>query len=106
MSRAAKAEPRRHQVEADVVLVSVCRRPQPRKPNFDVEIDLRGSIVIDDRFITSAPNIQRIGYVTFRPIPSHIGDEDVVAAVGYMRSGHILDDSERGIYSFGSDLGQ
>ena len=56
------------QLEADVGLVAVGRRPYIQGLNLEkigVEVDSCGRIVIDDQFNTSVPNIKCIGYVTF-----------------------------------------
>ena len=78
-------------LEADVVLVSVGRRPYIKGlglENIGVEVDNRGRIVIDDQFNTSIPGIKCIGDVTFGPMLAHKAEEEGIAAVEYLKSGH------------------
>ena len=78
-------------LEADVVLVSVGRRPYTKGlglENIEVEVDNRGRIVIDDQFNTSIPGIKCIGDVTFGPMLAHKAEEEGIAAVEYLKSGH------------------
>ena len=79
------------QLEADVVLVAVGRRPYIQGLNLEkigVEVDSRGRIVIDDQFNTSVPNIKCIGDVTFGPMLAHKAEEEGIAAAEYIHSGH------------------
>ena len=67
------------QLEADVVLVAVGRRPYVEGLNLaaaGVELDNKGRIVIDDQFTTSAGNIKCIGDVTFGPMLAHKAEEE------------------------------
>ena len=67
------------QLEADVVLVSVGRRPYVDGLNLEaagVEVDNKGRIVIDDQFNTSVKNIKCIGDVTFGPMLAHKAEEE------------------------------
>ncbi|EKM79342.1 hypothetical protein AGABI1DRAFT_113912, partial [Agaricus bisporus var. burnettii JB137-S8] len=78
-------------LKADVVLVAVGRRPYTDGLNLEaagVEKDARGRVVIDDQFNTSAKNIRCIGDVTFGPMLAHKAEEEGVAAVEYIKSGH------------------
>lgn len=78
-------------VEADVVLVSVGRRPYTKGlglENIGVEVDNRGRIVIDDQFNTSIPGIKCIGDVTFGPMLAHKAEEEGIAAIEYIKAGH------------------
>ncbi|KAL0958993.1 hypothetical protein HGRIS_014307 [Hohenbuehelia grisea] len=77
--------------DADVVLVAVGRRPYVEGLNLEaigVEIDNKGRIVIDDQFNTSVKNIKCIGDVTFGPMLAHKAEEEGIAAVEYVKSGH------------------
>jgi len=68
-----------YQLEADVVLVAIGRRPHVDGLNLEaagVELDNRGRIVIDDQFTTSAKNIKCIGDVTFGPMLAHKAEEE------------------------------
>ncbi|KAF8178945.1 dihydrolipoyl dehydrogenase [Pholiota molesta] len=78
-------------LEADVVLVAVGRRPFTEGLNLEaagVEMDNRGRIVIDDQFTTSQKNIKCIGDVTFGPMLAHKAEEEGIAAVEFIKSGH------------------
>lgn len=79
------------QLEADVVLVAVGRRPYTQGLNLEkigVEIDPKGRIVIDDQFNTTAQNVKCIGDVTFGPMLAHKAEEEGVAAIEYIKKGH------------------
>lgn len=78
-------------LEADIVLVSVGRRPYTKGlglENIGLEVDNRGRIVIDDQFNTSISGIKCIGDVTFGPMLAHKAEEEGIAAVEYIKSGH------------------
>ncbi|KAF8132575.1 hypothetical protein EV363DRAFT_1328882 [Boletus edulis] len=78
-------------IEADVVLVAVGRRPYTEGLDLEaigVEKDNKGRIVIDDQFSTSVKNIKCIGDVTFGPMLAHKAEEEGIAAVEYLKSGH------------------
>ncbi|TFK19766.1 dihydrolipoamide dehydrogenase [Coprinopsis marcescibilis] len=78
-------------LDADVVLVSVGRRPYTEGLNLEaigVEVDNRGRIVIDDQFTTSIKNIKCIGDVTFGPMLAHKAEEEGIAAVEFIKHGH------------------
>jgi dihydrolipoamide dehydrogenase len=79
------------EIAADVVLVSVGRRPVTKGLNLEkigVEVDDKGRIIIDDQFNTSVKNIKCIGDVTFGPMLAHKAEEEGIAAVEYIKSGH------------------
>ncbi|KAI9434708.1 hypothetical protein H4582DRAFT_2100885, partial [Lactarius indigo] len=76
---------------ADVVLVAVGRRPYIQGlgvGNVGVEVDSRRRVVIDGQFNTSAPNIKCIGDVTFGPMLAHQVEEEGIAPLEYINSGH------------------
>lgn len=78
-------------LEADVVLVAIGRRPVTNGLNLDkigVEMDKRGRVVIDDQFNTTAKGIQAIGDVTFGPMLAHKAEEEGIAAVEILKTGH------------------
>jgi len=78
-------------LDADVVLVSVGRRPYVTGLNLEavgLEMDNKGRIIIDDQFNTSVKNIKCIGDVTFGPMLAHKAEEEGIAAVEYIKSGH------------------
>ena len=79
------------QLEANVVLVSVGRRPYTEGLNLEaagVEVDNKGRIVIDDQFNTSVKGIRCIGDVTFGPMLAHKAEEEGIAAVEHISKGH------------------
>ncbi|KIY61081.1 dihydrolipoyl dehydrogenase [Cylindrobasidium torrendii FP15055 ss-10] len=78
-------------LEADVVLVSVGRRPFTEGLNLEAagcSVDERGRVIIDDQFNTSVSNIKCIGDVTFGPMLAHKAEEEGIAAVEYIKHGH------------------
>ena len=79
------------QIEADVVLVAIGRRPVTKGLNLEaigVETDKRGRIVIDDQFNTSVKGVKCIGDVTFGPMLAHKAEEEGIAAVEIIKHGH------------------
>ena len=72
-------------------MVLVGRRPYTEGLNLEaigVEKDNKGRIIIDDQFSTSVKNIKCIGDVTFVPMLAHKAEEEGIAAVEYLKSGH------------------
>lgn len=79
------------QLEADVVLVAIGRRPVTAGLNLEaigVEVDGKGRIVIDDQYNTSVKGVKCIGDVTFGPMLAHKAEEEGIAAVEYLKHGH------------------
>lgn len=79
------------QLDADVVLVSVGRVPVTKNLGLEkigVEVDPRGRIVIDDQYNTSVQGVKCIGDVTFGPMLAHKAEEEGIAAVEYIKTGH------------------
>eukprot|EP00199_Chlamydomonas_sp_CCMP681_P000613 CAMPEP_0119107506 /NCGR_PEP_ID=MMETSP1180-20130426/10608_1 /TAXON_ID=3052 ORGANISM="Chlamydomonas cf sp, Strain CCMP681" /NCGR_SAMPLE_ID=MMETSP1180 /ASSEMBLY_ACC=CAM_ASM_000741 /LENGTH=501 /DNA_ID=CAMNT_0007093007 /DNA_START=22 /DNA_END=1527 /DNA_ORIENTATION=+ len=82
------------QMEADVVLVSIGRRPLVKNLGLEevgVVLDERGRIKVDDHFKTSVPSISAIGDCIHGPMLAHKAEEDGVAAVETMagKKGHV-----------------
>lgn len=78
-------------LEADVVLVAVGRRPYTKGLGLEkigVEVDNKGRIVIDDQFNTTVQGIKCIGDVTFGPMLAHKAEEEGIAAVEFIKTGH------------------
>ncbi|KAI6120181.1 hypothetical protein EV401DRAFT_2089073 [Pisolithus croceorrhizus] len=78
-------------LEADVVLVSVGRRPYTEGLNLEaagVQLDNKGRVVTDDQLATSAKHIKCIGDVTFGPMLAHKAEEEGIAAVEHIKHGH------------------
>ena len=73
--------------EADVVLISVGRRPCTAglfAEGFAVDLIERGFIAVDDKFATSVPNIYAVGDVIGRIQLAHAAEAQGIAAVEYM----------------------
>ena len=71
--------------------MAIGRRPYVEGLNLEaigVELDSKGRIVIDDQFNTSVKNIKCIGDVTFGPMLAHKAEEEGIAAVEFIKSGH------------------
>ncbi|GJE96102.1 dihydrolipoyl dehydrogenase [Phanerochaete sordida] len=78
-------------LEADVVLLAIGRRPFTKGLNLEkigVEMDNKGRIVIDDQFNTTVQNVKCIGDVTFGPMLAHKAEEEGIAAVEFIKTGH------------------
>lgn len=78
-------------MDADVVLVSIGRRPYTEGlglENAGVEKDEKGRLVIDQEYRTKVSNIRVIGDCTFGPMLAHKAEEEAVAAVEYIKKGH------------------
>ncbi|HYD05042.1 MAG TPA: dihydrolipoyl dehydrogenase [Reyranella sp.] len=81
-------------VEADVVLVSIGRRPFVEGLGLDkagVKLSPRGRIEVDAHFQTSVPGIHAIGDVIDGPMLAHKASEDGVACVETLagQKGHV-----------------
>ncbi|KAJ1957219.1 dihydrolipoamide dehydrogenase precursor [Dipsacomyces acuminosporus] len=79
-------------LEADVVLLSVGRRPYTEGlglENVGIKPDAKGRIELaDGQFRTSVPNIRVIGDVTVGPMLAHKAEEEGIAAVEYITNGY------------------
>ena len=81
-------------LEADVVLVAVGRKPNTEGLGLDslnMEIDRNGFITTNEKFQTSISNIYAIGDVIRGPMLAHKAEEDGVAAVEIINgeAGHV-----------------
>ncbi|EMG50178.1 LPD1 Dihydrolipoyl dehydrogenase [Candida maltosa Xu316] len=79
------------EIEADVLLVAIGRRPYTEGLNFEaigLEKDNKGRLVIDDQFKTKHDHIRVIGDVTFGPMLAHKAEEEGIAAAEYIKKGH------------------
>lgn len=79
------------QLDADVLLVAIGRRPYTKGLNFEkvgLEQDDKGRLVIDSQFRTSHPHIRVIGDVTYGAMLAHKAEEEGIAAAEYMKHGH------------------
>jgi dihydrolipoamide dehydrogenase len=82
------------ELEADVVLVSVGRKPNTAGlalENIGISTDQRGIIEINDHFQTKVPNIYAVGDVVRGNMLAHKAEEEAVAAVEMMNgiAGHV-----------------
>ncbi|KAJ2669701.1 dihydrolipoamide dehydrogenase precursor [Coemansia spiralis] len=79
---------KKESLEADVVLLSVGRRPYTEGlglENVGITPDAKGRIELADaQFRTSVPNIRVIGDVTVGPMLAHKAEEDGIAAVEHI----------------------
>ncbi|MEN2978412.1 dihydrolipoyl dehydrogenase [Tistrella bauzanensis] len=81
-------------IEADVVLVSIGRRPYTEGLGLDavgIATGPRGRIEVDDHFRTNVPNIRAIGDVIHGPMLAHKAEEEGVIVMEMIagQSGHI-----------------
>ena len=79
------------QLEADVVLVAIGRRPYTAGlglENIGLETDEKGRLVIDQEYRTKLPHIRVIGDCTFGPMLAHKAEEEAVAAIEYITKGY------------------
>jgi dihydrolipoamide dehydrogenase len=79
------------QLDADVVLVAIGRRPYTTGlglENLGIETDERGRIVIDQEYRTKIPHIRAIGDSTFGAMLAHKAEEEGIAAVEYISKGY------------------
>ena len=70
---------KKEQIEADVVLVAIGRRPVTSGLNLEkigVEKDEKGRIVVDSQFNTSVKGVKCIGDATFGPMLAHKAEEE------------------------------
>lgn len=78
-------------LEAEVVLVAIGRRPYTEGlgiENIGIEVDERKRLVIDQEYRTKIPHIRVIGDCTFGPMLAHKAEEEAVAVVEYIKTGH------------------
>ena len=86
-AKGGKAE----EIEADVVLVAIGRRPYTQGlglENIGLELDERKRVVIDQQYRTKIPHIRCIGDCTFGPMLAHKAEEEGVAAVEWIKKGY------------------
>ncbi|KAI8618848.1 hypothetical protein BC830DRAFT_1078947 [Chytriomyces sp. MP71] len=86
----AKGGPRETLV-VDVCLLSIGRRPYTQNLGLDkagVKIDNKGRIITDAEFKTNVAGVRAIGDVIAGPMLAHKSEEEGIAAVEYIKSGH------------------
>ena len=85
---------KKNTVEADVVLISVGRRPFTKDLNLEkigVQTDKRGMVKVNKNFETSTKNIYAIGDVIDGPMLAHKAEEEGIAVAEIIagQSGHV-----------------
>ena len=95
-------EGKKNKFEADVVLISVGRRPYTKNLNLEkigVELDKRGSVKINKNFQTNIKNIYAIGDVIEGPMLAHKAEEEGIAVAELIsgQSGHVNYDTIPGV---------
>ena len=84
----------KNNIEADVVLISVGRKPYTEKLNIEkigVNLDKKGKIKVNKNFETSVKNIYAIGDVIDGPMLAHKAEEEGIAVAELIagQSGHV-----------------
>ena len=84
----------KNKIEADVVLISVGRKPYTDKLNLEkigVNLDKKGKIKVNKNFETSIKNIYAIGDVIDGPMLAHKAEEEGIAVAELIagQSGHV-----------------
>jgi len=95
-------EGKKNKFEADVVLISVGRRPYTKNLNLEkigVELNKRGSVKINKNFQTNIKNIYAIGDVIEGPMLAHKAEEEGIAVAELIsgQSGHVNYDTIPGV---------
>ncbi|KAJ3223681.1 dihydrolipoamide dehydrogenase precursor [Chytriomyces hyalinus] len=86
----AKGGPR-ETLTVDVCLLSIGRRPFTQNLGLDavgVKVDNKGRVITDAEFKTNVSSIRAIGDVIAGPMLAHKSEEEGIAAVEYIKSGH------------------
>ena len=84
----------KNKIEADVVLISVGRKPYTDKLNLEkigVNLDKKGKIIVNKNFETNVENIYAIGDVIDGPMLAHKAEEEGIAVAELIagQSGHV-----------------
>ena len=84
----------KNKIEADVVLISVGRKPYTDKLNLEkigVNLDKKGKIIVNKNFETNIENIYAIGDVIDGPMLAHKAEEEGIAVAELIagQSGHV-----------------
>jgi len=87
-------ENKKNNIEADVVLISVGRRPYTtglKLENVGVKTDDKGKVKVDKNFETNIKNILAIGDVIDGPMLAHKAEEEGIAVAEFIagQSGHV-----------------
>lgn len=81
----------KEELEADVLLVAIGRRPYTKGLNFEkvgLDVDEKGRLVIDSEYKTKHQHIQVIGDATFGPMLAHKAEEEGIAAAEIIKNGY------------------
>ena len=84
----------KNKIEADVVLISVGRKPYTDKLNLEkigVNLDKKGKIIVNKNFETNVENVYAIGDVISGPMLAHKAEEEGIAVAELIagQSGHV-----------------
>ena len=84
----------KNKIEADVVLISVGRKPYTDKLNLKkigVNLDKKGKITVNKNFETNVENVYAIGDVIDGPMLAHKAEEEGIAVAELIagQSGHV-----------------
>jgi len=84
----------KNKIEADVVLISVGRKPYTNKLNLEkigVNLDKKGKIIVNKNFETNVKNVYAIGDVIDGPMLAHKAEEEGIAVAELIagQSGHV-----------------
>jgi len=87
-------EKKKNKIEADVVLISVGRKPNTKGLNLEnvgVQIDEKGRVKVNKNFQTNIKNIYAIGDVIEGPMLAHKAEEEGIAVAELIagQSGHV-----------------
>lgn len=82
------------QVQADVVLVAIGRKPYTEGlglQDVGVAVDERGRVTIDDHYRTNVPGIYAVGDVVIGPMLAHKGEDEGIAIAEMLagKAGHV-----------------
>ena len=86
-----KSSGNREVLPADVVLLSIGRRPYTEGlglSELEITLDAKGRVTVDEQFRTNIPSIRAIGDVIPGPMLAHKAEEEGIAAVEYIACGH------------------
>lgn len=79
------------QIEADVVLISVGRKPFIEGLGLEsvgVKVDDKGRVLVDEHFCTNVPTIRAIGDVIRGPMLAHKAEEEGIAVAELLAGGY------------------
>lgn len=91
MIRAEGKDGKEQELDANVVLVSIGRRPVTQGLNLEaigVELDKKGRVVVDDEFNTTCKGVKCIGDVTFGPMLAHKAEDEGIAVAEMIATGY------------------